>query len=343
MENQEGRRRTTVKFKSRGYYQGTKEVAPFAGGDWKTWLQFQQELNRTFIFLFIFLDMDDTDAAARGMQQIITQLLEGRDLDTFTDSVQEFRNDEATHWRVIEQAMDRLTARYCPMGTREQLHDEVKELRKTRNMTVTEYAKKFEELLALERWILDYDGERMDEAERCRYFSPGMPRAWQMQVESPNRPAGQTGRRRRKDICSANKCNNERRKEACAMDEVTTKRRRTRTGRRRPSATRRRKRSWGSENVTTRRGVGFASRAARRGRITATRSRRATNHTGTDNRRRTIVCKGRRHRGTTRRRRLNTSRVLSKEMQTPFRIGTPPLRRTKQQQLKLPPVHTGLC
>ncbi|ETP27920.1 hypothetical protein F442_22795, partial [Phytophthora nicotianae P10297] len=78
--------------------------------------------------------------------------------------------------------MDVLTGRHCPLGTREMLHDEIKSLRKTRSMTVAEYIDKFEDLISLERWILDDDGAAMPESEQCRHFSAGMPRNWQMQV-----------------------------------------------------------------------------------------------------------------------------------------------------------------
>ncbi|KAE8993685.1 hypothetical protein PR003_g21744 [Phytophthora rubi] len=78
--------------------------------------------------------------------------------------------------------MDSITSRYCPVGTRDELHEEIKGLHKSRSMTVAEYATKFEDLISLERWILPDDGTAMSQAGQCRHFSAGMPRHWQMQV-----------------------------------------------------------------------------------------------------------------------------------------------------------------
>lgn len=105
MEKQAGvARRKPVVFKSRGRYKGTKEVKSFGGGIWKTWLEFQQEINR----LYIFLNMDDSTHSARGLREVISQLLHGRDLDQFMDDVEQAQIDGD---RLSMRAMVTLTER----------------------------------------------------------------------------------------------------------------------------------------------------------------------------------------------------------------------------------------
>ncbi|GMG16968.1 unnamed protein product [Phytophthora fragariaefolia] len=131
----------------------------------------------------MFLDMNDTDRSVRGLREIIRQLLQEHDLDRFNSVEADARDDGHNVATSIATAIDALAEKkYCPLGTQEELHKEIKGLRKTCNMTVAEYATKFEDLVSLERWILPDDGTRMGPAEQCRYFNAGMPRQWQMQV-----------------------------------------------------------------------------------------------------------------------------------------------------------------
>ncbi|KAF4037822.1 hypothetical protein GN244_ATG10072 [Phytophthora infestans] len=179
MEKQEDVTHTApVKFKSPGRFKGTKEVTPFTGGSWKDRSKFQREINR----LYHFLDMSDSDRSAHRLREVLGQFLTGRDLYDFFEKMDDTREKEQTIARAIIIAMDSLTARYYPVGTREKLHEEIKALRKTQNMAVTQYSSRFEDLVSLERWILDDDGNPMGESEQCRQFSSGMPRQWQMQV-----------------------------------------------------------------------------------------------------------------------------------------------------------------
>ncbi|KAG2991267.1 hypothetical protein PC121_g3861 [Phytophthora cactorum] len=96
------------------------------------------------------------------------------------------RDDGETLARAIVRAMDSLTTRYCTIGTRDKLHEEIKALRKTRSMSVSAYAAKFEDFVSLERWILPDDGNLMRLADQCRYFSARMPRQGQFQVVPQN-------------------------------------------------------------------------------------------------------------------------------------------------------------
>ncbi|KAG3207063.1 hypothetical protein PC128_g385 [Phytophthora cactorum] len=126
--------------------------------------------------------MNTSDRSGQGLYEVITRLLVGRDLDDFNNKVFRAEDDGAELSRVIVIAMRVLTGRHCPLGTRDMLHEEIKALRKSRNMTVSNYIFKLEDLVSLERWILVDDGNAMGEAEQCRHFSAGMPPDWQMHV-----------------------------------------------------------------------------------------------------------------------------------------------------------------
>ncbi|KAE9065187.1 hypothetical protein PF005_g29070 [Phytophthora fragariae] len=167
-----------VRFKSQGRYKGVKEVKPFVRGNWKEWLQFQQQVNQ----LYIFLGMNTSQESSEGLQEVLGQLLVGRDLDLFYGQVQRERRAGATVATAIRRAMDMLTDRYCPLGTRDKLHEEIKGLRKSRNSTVEQYFAQFEALVQLEYWVRDDDGSRLSTTDQCKFFSRGMPRSWQMQV-----------------------------------------------------------------------------------------------------------------------------------------------------------------
>ncbi|OWZ20000.1 hypothetical protein PHMEG_0005649 [Phytophthora megakarya] len=78
--------------------------------------------------------------------------------------------------------MNAVGRRYCPVGTRDVLHEEIKNLRKRRNMSVEEYDAQFQQLLRLESWLPPRDGVPMTEEDQCRHYSAGMPRTWQVAV-----------------------------------------------------------------------------------------------------------------------------------------------------------------
>lgn len=82
----------------------------------------------------------------------------------------------------INTAMRGLERWYCPLGTRDELHKEIRSLRKTRALSVEEYDQRFHSLLELEPWVQIDDGAAMTVTDQCRYYSDGMPRSWQMQV-----------------------------------------------------------------------------------------------------------------------------------------------------------------
>ncbi|KAF4035605.1 hypothetical protein GN244_ATG12387 [Phytophthora infestans] len=81
--------------------------------------------------------------------------------------------------RAIRSSIGR---RYCPLGTREALHQEIRGLRKTRNLSVEEYDAEFLYLLDPEEWILPDDGGAMTTTDQFRHDSAGMPQTWRMQV-----------------------------------------------------------------------------------------------------------------------------------------------------------------
>ncbi|OWZ23040.1 hypothetical protein PHMEG_0002153 [Phytophthora megakarya] len=75
--------------------------------------------------------------------------------------------------------MSRSGKRYCPLGTRDKLHDEIRNLRKTRSMSVKNYGAAFR---YLEEWVPKDDGVEMTRTGQFRYYSEGMPQTWKLQV-----------------------------------------------------------------------------------------------------------------------------------------------------------------
>ncbi|KAE8984814.1 hypothetical protein PF005_g21311 [Phytophthora fragariae] len=169
---------STVRFKSRGRFKGTKDVKPFRSGGWRKWLEFQVELRR----LYIFLNLDDSPDEVQDFREVVAQLLSGRDLDDFLERYENERADWPPRIGDVVAALEGLTRRYCPLGTRDLLHQEIRGLRKTRSMTVEEFDTRFHYLLQLERWVQRDDGSSMTITDQCRHYSEGMPRSWQLQV-----------------------------------------------------------------------------------------------------------------------------------------------------------------
>ncbi|POM78601.1 Retrotransposable element [Phytophthora palmivora] len=115
----------------------------------------------------------------RDLKEIICQLLTRQDLAAFNEK---WNRDPRFTMEAITHAVNSVGRRYCAFGTREALHNEIKSLRKTRNMSVEEYDAQLHHLLQLERWVQSEDGEPMTVGTKCRYFSAGMPRSWQAAV-----------------------------------------------------------------------------------------------------------------------------------------------------------------
>ncbi|KAG3171536.1 hypothetical protein PI124_g3714 [Phytophthora idaei] len=123
----------------------------------------------------------------RDLHEVITQLLSGNVLDQFNEQYDDSVSGADPSMDTISTAMESLARRYCPPGTREVLHEELRSLRKTRSVSVEEYGAQLNHLLQLESWVLPDDGTALKNSEKCRYFSAGMPRSWQMQVVTQRR------------------------------------------------------------------------------------------------------------------------------------------------------------
>jgi hypothetical protein len=145
---------TKVKFKSTGKFQGAREVAVFKGGGWKAWLEFLREFDQ----LYDFLGLKDS---AEGTQEVLSQLIFDSDLSEFQASVAGAMGQGATLVQAILEAIRQLTAKHCPPGTRQELHEEVKRLRKKKGQTVEEHVSLFRHLLKLENWLPREGGDPM--------------------------------------------------------------------------------------------------------------------------------------------------------------------------------------
>ncbi|OWZ13661.1 hypothetical protein PHMEG_00012977 [Phytophthora megakarya] len=115
----------------------------------------------------------------RYLVEIISQLLTDSDLDLFND-----RWSGEPIMLHITDAMHSVGRRYCPVGTREALHEEGKNLRKTRHMTVEESDAQFQHLKRLECFLPPRDGASLTGEDLCHHSSAGIPRAWQLSVVS---------------------------------------------------------------------------------------------------------------------------------------------------------------
>ncbi|OWZ05742.1 hypothetical protein PHMEG_00022107 [Phytophthora megakarya] len=78
--------------------------------------------------------------------------------------------------------MSRLGTRHFPLGTRDKLHDEIRNLRKPCSMSVENYDAAFRHLVELDYRVPQDDGAEMTRTEQCRYYSEGMPQTWKLQV-----------------------------------------------------------------------------------------------------------------------------------------------------------------
>lgn len=81
----------------------------------------------------------------RDLVVVISQLLLGIGVGGF-----QARWNGEPRIEAIIRSMDHVARLICPLGTREELHEEIKYLKKTRRMTVEYYDNQFHHLLLLE-------------------------------------------------------------------------------------------------------------------------------------------------------------------------------------------------
>ncbi|ETP46012.1 hypothetical protein F442_07686 [Phytophthora nicotianae P10297] len=149
-----------------------KQVPVFRNGDWKEWLKWLLPLSENFVFMgYTHSDEDQLDFV-----EDVQVLLQDDDLLMFNEIVAEER---LTSTNVALQAFRRLTAVHCPPGTRALIMDELVQAKKTRTMTVREYARNFRKLLRMIPFVEENDPVPED---LTRMFKTGMPIDWQLEL-----------------------------------------------------------------------------------------------------------------------------------------------------------------
>ncbi|KAE9036994.1 hypothetical protein PR001_g8574 [Phytophthora rubi] len=149
------------------------QVPVLRDGDWKEWLEWLLRLSE----YFMFMGYSQNDADQLDFVEDVQVLLHDDDLLLFNETVAE---EQYVSNNVAIQALRRLTAVHCPPGTRALIMDQLTQTKKTRTMTVREYARNFRKLLRMIPFVKE--NEPVPEADLVRMFKSAMPVDWQLQL-----------------------------------------------------------------------------------------------------------------------------------------------------------------
>lgn len=167
-------------FKTRSNGAKTKRVIPmFRFGGWKEWLTFVRDHRD----LEEFMDYDKNDPEDQLVfAEDIRSLLTGDDLHRFNALYEQWSEANMSIRRALYQAIVDLTEYFCPGGTREILLDEIRQLKKDRNMTVIQYAQQCRELIGLVRYLSHSENAAVSVTDELTMFKCGIPPQWQLEA-----------------------------------------------------------------------------------------------------------------------------------------------------------------
>lgn len=83
----------------------------------------------------------------------------------------------------VKSVTRQITHKHCEVGTRRQLIREISDLKERPQMSVTEYADGFEQLVQFLELPPKLENEPLNAADLLNYFDCGMPLSWQAAVQ----------------------------------------------------------------------------------------------------------------------------------------------------------------